>query len=250
MKLDDLNNSQLILLVLLLTIVTSSAMSLAILSILEDKFLPTENEPTPTIIRETVNRIITREEVAVKEEKQDEVVEENQLTLNQIKKSIVKLNFGSENETIGIFISQDGQLISGKFLDEERKYSIQVNDEVVFFSVVKSDKNYSLLKPNIDNDLVIENFIPINTSLSHELGESTLIFGGFGENSILNSEIISQRRIINDEIVLLRTSVNANNVIIPSAVFINNGLVGFISDSSTWVPIISESILENIEKEI
>ena len=61
---DKLNNSQLILLVLLISLVVSAATAVATLSVVYERLaLGTgeEAESQPTIIRQTINRIIERE---------------------------------------------------------------------------------------------------------------------------------------------------------------------------------------------
>ncbi len=251
MNIDTLNNSQLILLVLLITLVVSAATAMAALSIVHERLILVGNSVSqPTVVQQTINRIIEREAVVVskKEEKKKETVvsktndppKPKPITLNDIIAALVRVHHGSQPFTAGIFISSDGMLVVPGFLEKTKRYSIRNDSGIVLFSVTQANAAFSLLEP-------IEAYAPIAhikpaTADNITLGKPALIFGGFGDEARLHSEIISQKLADNDSL-RIRTSVATSEIAIPSAVFVNNEFVGFASNYSGWIPVIDASIL-------
>ena len=245
MDLDNLNNSQLILLVLLVTLVSSAAISVATIAILYDR-LPAIGDDTavqPTVIRQTVNRIIEREKVEQASEPQ--IVGENSVTLGDIEGSFRRVYLGSQPVTVGFFISGDGMLVAADSLNAERRYGIRNGDEVIPFTPVRKDGFYTLLMP--ESVFTPEYYIPLDYAPNPMLGQSALIYGGFGDDVRLHSEVVSQKRVDEDG-VRVRTSADRGGAFIPSAVLIDTVFVGFITEESGWVRVVGEGLLKGTDE--
>lgn len=246
MNLDNLNNSQLILLVLLIALVTSAAMAVATLAVLYERiaFKETVVPQQPTVIQQTVNRIIERERVLPADE-QDEVTKKT-VTLDVIESSFEQIYFGSQPVTVGFLISSDGMLVAARRLETQRRYSIRRDDILIPFVLVRHNEHYSLLKP--EKSYTPEKYVPIEFTPPVMIGQSSLIYGGFGEETRLHSEIVSQKRTESDG-VFVRTSINPNEASLPSVVLVNNTVIGFLTDVTGWMPIINVSLLEGDSEE-
>ena len=249
MNIDELNNSQLILMVLLITLVVSAAVSVATLSMVYGRITTGAGETEgPAVIQQTINRIIEREIVPPITTEKKQIESGGQITLNDITNVFTKIFFGSQQVTAGIFIDQEGTLLSAEPLEKDRRYAVPRGEEKVFFTVFYRNEHYALLRPlepyTTANYLTLENPAEKTT-----IGQSALLFGGFGDEVGLHSEIVSRKKEEKDGEKLLRTSVDPSQMTLPSAVFVNNRLVGFAADYSGWIPLITEEIIEKSKEE-
>ena len=246
MSIDTLNNSQLILLVLLIVLVVSAATSVATLSLVYERITPQTSEVAqPTIIQQTVNRIIEREPVPVvvpqEEEKQQEQVEPTaRVTVQGIKNSFTKIYHGSQQVTVGIFVSGDGALLVPGTLEKEKRYNIARATELIPFSVEQTTSSYSLLRPLKEYTPIA--YVPFPATVPVEIGQSAIIIGGFDDKTKVFSEIVSQKETNTLNGDRIRTSVAVNDPTLPSAVFVNDALVGFLSEYTGWIPLITFSV--------
>lgn len=252
MKVDDLNNSQLILMVLLITLVVSAAVSIATLSVVYDRVgaAGTVEAARPAVIQQTINRIIEREKVPpssvepVAGEPGAEPVEER-ITLDDIKESFTPIFSGSRQVTVGVFITPDGDILAARHMQKQRKYSV-AKGGATLFAVIRNDKNYSILRP-VGEGYRPPRHVPINVAAAEVvIGQPVLIFGGFDEEAGLHSEIISRKK--GDDGGTIRTSADPAEITAPSAVFVNNRVVGFASDYSGWIPLATEELREGGEE--
>ena len=246
MNIDSINNSQLILLVLLITMVTSAAVAVATLSFVYERLARAQSAlEQPTIIQQTINRIIEREVIpqapAIAADVAKEEQDSRSIDVSTIEKALVQLNFGSQPEATGIIISPDGYIISSKPLSEKRQYGISEGASPIFFKVIGRDGQYSLLAPL--KPYKPDTYIPPTVAALVSIGQSALTFGGFGEDVRLHSEIVSQKQVISDTEASIRTSATLTEVNLPSAVFVNNSFIGFVVDYSGWVPFVSAELL-------
>ena len=250
--LDNLNNSQLMLLVLLISLVVSAATAVATLSVVYERLaLAAEDakEAQPTVIRQTVNRIIERE--AVRPATTPVVIgtptapepTRAVVTLDTIEQSLVLLHFGSQPAAQGIYVSADGHILAAEVLDTRRRYSVL--DEVgtpVFFSVIRGDRQYSLLAP-VDTHNP-EYFIPLeqnaNTIL---LGQTVLLYSGVGDNAQLHTGIISQKKSMPNNTTAIRVSVSASDIDTLSVVFIEDTFAGFARPYAQWITLPTSDLL-------
>ena len=240
MNVDSLNNSQLILLVLLIALVVSAATAVATLSIVYERIAITQTDVVqPTIIQQTVNRIIERETIpiAVEESEEEEMLEEETsppVTITTIKGAFVRLFHGSQQVSAAVFVSADGALLTPGVLEKEKRYNVAQGTELVPFSVVVATSQYSLLRPMAP--YTPEAYVPLETTVV-EVGQPVILFGGFGEDMVVFSEIVSQKQVNADTTERIRTSAVATDLALPSAVVVNNTLVGFLSDYTGWIPL-------------
>lgn len=242
-SLDSLNNSQMILLVLLVTLVTSSAVSIAVLSVVYERVRGTgvyASNQQSTIIQQTIEKITQKVDPAPVASVAPVVTRESEVSTVEIaalaRASLVPIYFGSQPTTVGVFVSPDGDIISAVQLSESRRYSIVYGDTAVPYVVVASDAAYSLLRPLEEGEVQSPAYIPI-LKPTITVGQPVIIFGGFGEDERLFEEVISQFK-SGGGVPRLRTSVTSVDVVTPAAVFVKDVFIGFIPDSSGWLSLI------------
>lgn len=249
---DKLNNSQLMLLVLLLSLVVSAATAVATLSALYGRSAVTSEgveTAQPTIIQQTINRIIERERIlptdaelapsaSEKSQKSDSVV----LTLEAVENSLVQVYFGSQPFALGTYVSPNGHILVPEVLDKQRRYStLDGSGDITFYSSVYADGAYSLLAPI--HARTVPYHIPLAAISKIALGQSVLIFSGFGENAQLHSGIISQKKFTPHNTILVQPSVPSSAITNLSVVFIDNMFAGFATPYADWVTLITPDIV-------
>ena len=236
-----------VLLVLLVTLVTSSAVSVAVLSVVYERMRApiAQNPDQATIIQQTISRITHKDDpvmapdpAPVERSRQERVAGIADLA----RSSLVRLNFGSQPSAVGAFVSDDGAILSATRLNRNRRYSIAVDNSLIFYGVVAQDHAYSLLRPIKGYAHRPEAHIPIGTP-TIAVGRPAVIFGGFGEDERLFDEIVSQVRTGASGMPLARTSVDGLVVAAPSVVFVGDAFVGFIPDNSGWVSLVDRATL-------
>ena len=252
--LDNLNNSQLILLVLLISLVVSAATAVATLSVVYERLALTAenaNEAQPTVIRQTINRIIEREAVLpattpIATGTASPDTQQAAVTLDTVEQSLVLLHFGSQPAAQGIYVSADGHILTAEVLDIRRRYSVL--DEIgtpVFFSVVRSDRNYSLLAPVATHNP--EHFVPLEQSTNTILlGQTVLLYSGVGDNAQLHTGIISQKKSMPNNTTAIRISVNASDIDTLSVVFIEDAFAGFARPYAQWITLPTNDLIGQI----
>ena len=247
MDIDDINNSQIILLVFLITLVVSAATSLATLTTMLDRIQAKDEiqEQGPTVIQQTINRIIERVPAIVEidneeKEKKNKESEDVAVTLEKIENSLVVLNYGSQRYNTGIFVSSDGKLLIPDELDEKRRYNIINGEDIILFSVAKNNKNYSLLEPV--KEYTPKDYIDFVNLQDIIIGQRALIFGGVGDSARVFSEIVSRKQGFGNDPIQIRTSVQSSEIALPSVVFVDNKLIGFATDYSGWIYVIDNEL--------
>ena len=246
---DKLNISQLILLVLLISLVVSAATAVATLSVVYERLAQVageEAESQPTIIRQTINRIIERDPALVSSGSAMDIQQGQgvALTLETIEQSMVRLYFGSQPFAQGVYVSPDGHILASEVLDGQRRYSVL--DEVgqpTFFSLAYNGEQYSLLAPVDVGTHSVQYYVPLEHIDDVLLGESVMVFGGAGQNAQLYTGIVSQRRVASDAVGLVRTSVPITDIVSTSAVFIEDSFVGFTQAYSDWIPLLDRAFV-------
>ena len=258
MSIDSLNNSQVMLLVLLISLVVSAATAVATLSVVYER-VDGANTLTaqPTIIKQTVNRIIERSPVPAVAVPEVVSVEREVLTLADMERSLVRIYQStdlSEPVAVGIIVSSDGTVLASGMLDaevdEESSYAVVLHgsgeiadletESVVSVFVSAVSEHYTLLLPL--HAYTPEAFVPVNTS-EISIGQTSFVFGGFGDAARLHSEIISQKE-GGAEVTRVRTSATVSAIALPSAVFVDRAFVGFITESSGWVPTVDRGFFD------
>ena len=245
MKIDNLSNSQLILLVLLITLVVSAATAISTLSLVHERLLFARGDSSqPTIIQQTINRIIERDTAPVVPPSPSEtsVVSTDQITLDAVGQSLVQVYHGSRPVSVGIFVSSEGMLLVPGRLLTERRYNVKREETFVPFAVLNRGMHYTLLTP-FEEEYAPVMHIPFGGSVADvPLGEPVLIFGGFGEDARLHREIVSQKQTDADGTVRVYTAVPISETVLPSVVFVGTRLAGFMSDYTGWIPIVDTAL--------
>lgn len=247
MDIDNLNNSQLILLLLLLTLVVSAAVSVAALSLVYERLTVSTGDEQPTIIQQTINRIIEREVQPIVPDQTETVqvdsapVAAPSVTLVDIEQSMVQVFHGSRPLTTGIFIDADGLLLASGTLNPKSRYNVLRNEQFVQFVAIRSDAQYSLLQP-LEEGYVPLTYIPNIFTGDVSLGDPLLIFGGVGDHARLYRDIVSRRRPTSNTVEIF-TNAATSDIALPSAVFINSQFAGFAWDYSGWVVLFNPALL-------
>ena len=242
---DKISNSQLVLLVLLISLVVSAATAVATLSVVYERLaleVGGEAEAQPTVIRQTINRIIEREPAlsssgsVITGAQGVSSAANTALTLEMIEQSLVQLYFGSQPFAVGMYVSADGHILAAEVLDEQRRYSVlDTTGNPMFFSTLHSGKEYSLLAPVETEAHTMQHYVPLEHSAEVLLGQAVVVFSGAGNSARLHTGVISQRETAAGEVESFRISVNASDITDISVVFVENTFAGFVRPYSDWV---------------
>ena len=242
---DRISNSQLVLLVLLISLVVSAATAVATLSVVYERLaleVGGEAAAQPTVIRQTINRIIEREpafsspESIITNVREAPNTADTALTLEMIEQSLVQLYFGSQPFAEGMYVSADGHILAAEVLDKQRRYSVlDATGNPIFFSTLHSGKEYSLLEPAEAETHAVQHYVPLERSAEVLLGQAVVVFSGSGNNARLHTGVISQRETTAGEVESFRISVNASDITDISVVFVENTFAGFAQPYSDWV---------------
>ena len=228
---EDLNKTQIILLALLISFVTSIATGIITTSLLSE---------APPIVTQTINRVVekTIEKVTPTGEKIKEttvVVKEEDLVIDAIDKnakSVVRIKeigtFGAPDTffDIGLIVSKTGLIVTDKNnFNDASKYSatfsdgkvfplslVAVNDEVglLFLGVVKDDKDTYTLNP--------AEFMTPNL----KLGQTVIAISGQERNSVsigrvsdlVAAEVKTPNATTTQAIVIIKTDMVAKDAIL------------------------------------
>lgn len=254
---DKLNNSQLILLVLLISLVVSAATAVATLSVVYERLAladDVETETQPTIIRQTINRIIEREPALLSSDVAVDTQQEQRtsaaFTLDVIERSLVQLYFGSQPFAHGVYVSADGHILASEVLDAQRRYSVlDATGHPAFFSVLSSGtEHYSLLSPVEAGSHAVQYYMPLEyiADADVSLGQAVVVFGGSGQDAQLHTGIVSQKRVSADAGGrLVRTSIAVSDIVDTSVVFIEDSFAGFTQPYSDWIPLLDGVFVAN-----
>lgn len=246
-NLDNLNNSQMVLLCILISLVTGAAVAIGTLAVLVDNLAT--STPQQTVIRETVNRVIERTTVA--EGPRTNASEprpgaSNLLTIDFLKSIFVKVNSRNTFVESGVLISQSGRVLSTTKLSRRTLYSIVGLSEDANHKVLGTLGDYAILESNAEG-ISIENYVNLANAEDIELGRQVSIYGGFGDKSTFYSEVISKVTTFEGFPETFKISLGSNEIVLPSMVLIDGKLVGMLTERNGLVQVITKDL---IEKEI
>ena len=235
MNIDKLNNSQLILLVMLVTIIISSAVTVGIIAILPDRLATNNTVERQTEVLKTVNNIIERKvEIPVEVTKEVEVPAlvvteeaEEDISITELKKLFFPLKLRGRIVSSAIFVSSDGRLLVPETLHNGLTYTIDYQEKEVSYIVEDEQNGYTIISPLAE--LTVD-YLDIATIEEIELGEDVIIYGGFGDTANLFNEIIS--RVVGDDQnnLEVNTSLSSSFVFLPSVAISNNKIIGFLKN--------------------
>ena len=252
MHLDDLNNSQLVLLCLLITLIVSVAISVATLAFLTGRLGFEGSERT--VINQTVNRVIERtiesrgddidlESIissSIDELKKSNLISiDTPVTVNQYKESIVSINEGGFFLGRGIYINREGDIYSFRIPRDSRIYSVTNGERTTQYKL--KSENSNIITPIINEGepkLVLDTFFPIINKNKLTIGtEVSLITIRDEDLDFYKSYISNLSR--DREGNLSKLKLNIGGFLGEYAIFMDRAFVGILNNSTGWIDIIN-----------
>ena len=246
MSIDTLNNSQLMLLTLLLTIVTSVAMAIATIALLFDVIVPEQTSTEPpqktTVIEKTINTIIERSVAPTSENRlsQDSTDVEGVDTgvLSDDFSIFNTVYFGTTEASTVVTLSPNGVLLAFSPLDTNRRYSMQNETGDIYFDVITTTDRYSLLKP-------VETYVPeahftATAPADISIGDPVIVYGGAGDSAQLHLEHIVQSTTDDSGVRIFKTSLSGEGIPSPSFVYSGEVPIGVVLEGDAWVIVLND----------
>jgi S1-C subfamily serine protease len=201
---EDLTTTQIILLALLISFVTSIATGIVTVSLL-DQAPPGVTQTINRVVERTVEKVVPGQEASVITRETTVVVKEENLIVEAVDKNakvIVRIGFiGEEEETIlglGVLLSQDGYIVTDVFnLGIGDLYDIRTSTGKVYTASVEeinAENGIAFLKVVQPEDLEEDLKFPkpsFGDPNTLRLGQSIVAIGG-NESNIVSSGIVSQ----------------------------------------------------------
>ncbi len=198
---EDLNKTQIILLTLLVSFVTSIATGIVTVSLL-DQAPPSVTQTINRVVQTTVEKVIPGEKTTTVVTKEVPVNDEDMITsaVSQNAKSLVRIK---ESNTItdsygklGLVVSKDGLImVPAVAYDPNAKYEGLFSDGKSYplTAVQTSAKDISLFKTAGDNVKDKYVFTPANLSDSDalKLGQTVISLGGLSDRNLVGVGVIS-----------------------------------------------------------
>ncbi|MEK7558375.1 MAG: serine protease [Patescibacteria group bacterium] len=184
---EDLNKSQLILLALLVSFVTSIATGVVTVSLMEQ---------APQSVTQTINKVVTQtiERVTKEPAVVIKAVPEEDLIASAVEnnaKGIVKIKLGQEGDIVGagIVLSSGGIIASdvnpSDFAEEAKYYGIFSDGKEFPLAIISADKGgFSLFSAEFGNDkknVYIPNTLTLGDSDKIKLGQTVLVIAPSGD---------------------------------------------------------------------
>lgn len=218
MNLNELNPTQIILLTLLVSFVTSISTGIVTVSLI-NQAPPVVTDTIHKVYEKTVEKIVPSEQKATVIENNKtiivsdedfviEAVKKNSKSLARIYSEIINKDPSKKTDTleepkkefvgIGLFISEEGDIVAQKqdFVTEEKvekKFFIEYNEQkinIILDKKVNENTDFIFLKVEQPEKKIIFNSIEIENSSSLQLGQSIIVLGG-EETDVLLIGIIS-----------------------------------------------------------
>lgn len=202
---EELTKTQLILLALLVSFVTSIATGIVTVTLL-DQAPPGVTQTINRVVERTVEKVVPGQAASVITKETTVIIKEENLIIDAVDKnsrSVVRIALLDEKGGfgttlgIGVIVSTDGKIVTDVLnLTDSDKYLIKLANGNVYLatlSVRKLTDNLSLLKieQNVkDGETALKLTKPSfadNTNL--RLGQTIIAIGGLGENAILTGVI-------------------------------------------------------------
>ncbi len=233
MHLDELNNSQIALLSILISFITGAAVSVMIIAVL------IEDKGGQTVVNRTVNRIIERVEVApIEESKIVQIVEERNLLdqgpdIEYLRGIYAAIFQGTRFQGGGVFISEDGTILThDRFIRNNNLYTIRIGDESFTYLSGKEENGYIVLTPEKE---IVAPFYSNVTSESIDLGDLVVAYGGFETAERYSRGFVSQiEKNKEGDVERIKVSAQSGEILNYSIIVDSESkLVGLLEDD--WV---------------
>ncbi|MBU1046530.1 serine protease [Patescibacteria group bacterium] len=270
MNLNELNPTQIILLTLLVSFVTSIATGIVTVSLV-NQAPPVVTDTIHKVYEKTIETIVPGEQTAtVIENNKTVIISEEDFVIDAVKKnskSLARIYSYSENKnkekvkefvSVGLFISKVGDIVAQKsdFIKEEK-----LIEKDLFISVASQELKLNLNKDLIENDFVFLkteklekpiafNSIEIENSDDIKLGQSIIVLGGDESDMLLTGVVsnLTRNKIIIAEateekeaetkiiVEKIETNLNPTNLM-TALINLDGKVIGIRLDNNHFTPI-------------
>ena len=241
MNLEDLNNSQMILLVLLISLVVGFASAITAFALFLERDSSPKNGTGQTVIQQTINRIIERA-VPVESDSSKVVFQQGipKTYLEALEKSVVFIFDGGTLEATGVLVSRDGYVISSEPLRFNRRYTITLDGGERGYVTTSAEDGKNWLKP-ID-PIQIEYFISVLNKDKLTVGIPVTVLGVDELRRTASQGIVSE--ISKTGASLFKIAPHFTGAKLPSIIFSQDTVLGFLlhRDSNKWITVLESPI--------
>lgn len=264
MEIKDLNKTQLILLSVLISFVTSIATGITTVALMEQA-PPSIIQPINRIVRQTVEKIVPGEEKVVIIKEEDvlgEMVAKTKLAGIEIN-CVVKDKESEIKEEIinGFFISKGGLIISSAGRDTElNDCSFNLKDKKIILVANKNSVfNFYLWNKKEEGEIKISNFLNIEQFKNLQLGQILIVFkdnafniakgiiSNFSEIEIKKEGLISEEVEASEKVKIIDTEIDISNIADGSLFLNSEGKIsGMVISQNEKKIILNSDFLRNL----
>jgi hypothetical protein len=202
MGMEELTKTQLILLALLVSFVTSIATGIVTVTLL-DQAPPGVTQTINRVVERTVEKVVPGQTASVITKETTVVVKEENLIIDAVEKNsknLVRIALGDEKGElgkglgVGVIVSADGLIVTDVLnLTDSKKYLIQTSSGKVFnanFDSVDGDLAFLSVSQTGDAENLVKFTKPsFGDTGNIKLGQTVVAIGGLSSNSVLSGLI-------------------------------------------------------------
>ena len=280
MNLNELNPTQIILLTLLISFVTSIATGIVTVSLV-NQAPPVVTDTIHKVYEKTIEKIVPSEQKAtVIENNKTIIVSDEDFVIDAVKKNsklMARIYTLSENKDkeiikefvgIGLFISKNGDIVAQKqdFVTEKdtvkKDYYISFNEKEIKVILNNNliENNFVFLKKEELKEKIVYNSIEIENSNNLQLGQSVIVLGGETSDMLLTGIIsnLTRDKIIiteatadkkaEEKIIVTRIETNLTpEKSMTALINLSGKVIGIKSDNGFFTPInaVQEAFISN-----
>ncbi len=280
MNLNELNPTQIILLTLLISFVTSIATGIVTVSLV-NQAPPVVTDTIHKVYEKTIEKIVPSEQKAtVIENNKTIIVSDEDFVIDAVKKNsklMARIYTLSENKDkeiikefvgIGLFISKNGDIVAQKqdFVTEKdtvkKDYYISFNEKEIKVILNNNliENNFVFLKTEELKEKIVYNSIEIENSNNLQLGQSVIVLGGETSDMLLTGIIsnLTRDKIIiteatadkkaEEKIIVTRIETNLTpEKSMTALINLSGKVIGIKSDNGFFTPInaVQEAFISN-----
>ncbi len=244
MNLDELNNSQMALLTIVVGVFVSSAVSVSVISLLIPRVYDLKKEeiqePKTTIVRHIINTPIGEVD---EEEKNNETEINHPITFDRLTSITAEIYLENSYLLHGVFINEKAYVAAYTNFNRNKVYNVNVDGRIIDYMVKGVYNDYTVLAP-LNETVLTGNYIKPIIFENITLGSSAVVYSRYYEEESIFSEIVSR---LDKDKSRFHTSINTAEVDSFHMVFIDKYFAGFLSPQKKgWIePIPSDFITKN-----
>lgn len=270
MNLNELNPTQIILLTLLVSFVTSIATGIVTVSLV-NQAPPVVTDTIHKVYEKTIETIVPGEQKAtIIENNNTIIVSEEDFVIDAVKKnskSLARIYTYTENKdkemikefiAVGLYISKDGDIVAQKsdFIKEEKLIEkdlfILVGEQEIKLSLNKNliENNFLFLKVEKLEKPITFSSIEIENSDNLKLGQTVIVLGGDESDMLLTGVIsnLTRNKIITTKatekkeaetkiiVEKIETNLNSTNLMM-ALINLDGKIIGIRLDNNHFTPI-------------